>query len=204
MLTLAFDTTTFSLSVALLSDQKTLANNIIFESRKQSELLITEIEKVLHSQKIWYQDLDLIAATGGPGSFTGTRIGITAARIIKLAIDVPLILVNSCEVLAFKYRKHSGKIFVALDAANNELFFAEFFAQNEAITQITETQLISYAELSKNLPADDFFLCGIKNGDMIEAELVGLLAYEKFSNSEISQNFAPLYLREPRITERKK
>ena len=223
MLTLAFDTTTSTLSVALLAGQKILVNNTIFESEKQSELLIPEIEKALHSQKIWYQDLDLIATTNGPGSFTGTRIGITAARTIKTAINAPLILVNSCEVFAFKHREYSGKIFVVLDATNNELFFAEFLAQNEEIMQITEPRLISYDELLQILPKEDFLLCGSgkkivkdlwikqqtwhnrnEDNDILESCLIGLLALKKFQHSKSSKNLDPLYLRAPRISERKK
>ncbi len=98
MLILAFDTAGLTLSVALFDDEKILAQNVIFESGRQAELLIPEIEKLLHEQKIWYQDLGLIVATKGPGSFTGTRIGLTMARTLKLATNIPLILINSDEV----------------------------------------------------------------------------------------------------------
>lgn len=102
MLILAFDTAGSDLSAAILNEEKVLSKNTIFESGKQSELLIVEIEKLLREQKIWYQDLDLIVATKGPGSFTGTRIGLTAARVIKAATNLPLILINSDEVKNFK------------------------------------------------------------------------------------------------------
>lgn len=102
MLILAFDTAGSDLSAAILNEEKVLSKNTISESGKQSELLIVEIEKLLREQKIWYQDLDLIVATKGPGSFTGTRIGLTAARVIKAATNLPLILINSDEVKNFK------------------------------------------------------------------------------------------------------
>lgn len=219
MLTLAFDTTASCFSIALLDDQKVLAQNTIFESGKQSELLIPEIEKILREAKIWYQNLNLIAATNGPGSFTGSRIGLTAARTLKASTKLPLILVTSCEVIAYKYRKQSGKIFVALDAAMDEFFCAEFFAENGKITQVAEPQLTTLEDLSKILPKEKFFLCGSgkklinpkdfnftmsNEDDFIEANLVALLALEKFQNGEVSENLDPLYLRAPRITERKK
>lgn len=98
MLILAFDTAGFDLSIALLDEKKILAQSFVSESGKQSELLIVEIEKILREHKIWYQDLGLIVATKGPGSFTGTRIGLTAARIMKMATNLPLILISSDEV----------------------------------------------------------------------------------------------------------
>ena len=98
MLALAFDTAGSGLFIALINDEKVLSKKIISESGRQSELLVVEIEKILREQKIWYQDLGLIVATKGPGSFTGTRIGLTVARTIKLATNLPLILINSDEV----------------------------------------------------------------------------------------------------------
>jgi tRNA threonylcarbamoyladenosine biosynthesis protein TsaB len=101
VLILVFDTAGSNLFVALLSEEKILTQNVISESGKQAELLIPEIEKILREQKIWYQDLGLIVATKGPGSFTGTRIGLTVARTLKLATNLPLILINSDEVKNF-------------------------------------------------------------------------------------------------------
>ena len=71
---LAFDTTNSNLSVALLENKKILSKSTTYESGKQSEILIPEIEKILQTSNIWYQDLNFIASTSGPGSFTGVRI----------------------------------------------------------------------------------------------------------------------------------
>lgn len=211
---LAFDTTNSTLSVALLQDQKILAKNTIRESGKQAEMLIPEIEKILRENKIWYQDLDLIAVTQGPGSFTGVRIGLTVARTLKIATNRPLILINSLEALAFKHREHEGEILVAIDAKMDELFIGKFLAHKGRITIVLESQLVKLEDIKKILPTEDFLLCGsgkkiiakitrkkiIDEEEMIEADVVGLLALEK-SPSQASD---PLYLRGPKITERKK
>ena len=242
MKTLALDTTSATLSVALLNDNQVLSKSTIYENGKQAELLVPEIEKILTQNKIWYQDLDLIAATNGPGSFTGTRIGLTVARTLKLATNLPLILLNSCEVIAYKYRKRAEKIFVVLDARADEFFYAEFEGQilkqvqddsnckyspnrhPELVSGSIPPQLSSLSDLPNIFPSTNFFLCGSgkkiaekilteKNckfeisteEDVIEADLVGLLALEKFHNStEFSENLDPIYLRAPRISERKK
>jgi tRNA threonylcarbamoyladenosine biosynthesis protein TsaB len=224
MLSLAFDTSASSLSIALFSGQKLLTQNTIHESGKQAELLIPEIEKILIQNQIWYQDLGLISTSKGPGSFTGVRIGLVVARILRLSTNLPLVLVNSCEVFAHKNRQISGKIFALLDAGIDEFFFAEFFAQNQKIEQIVEPGLVRFGELLEIFPQDKFFLCGsgkkfaaeiLKKenfefemegeGDEIGAESIGLLALEKFQKGEqISENLNPIYLRAPRISERKK
>jgi len=214
-LILAFDTSASGFSVALLADKKILSKTAISESGKQSELLIPEIEKILLQNKIWYQNLGLIATTNGPGSFTGTRIGLSAARTLKLSTNLPLILVNSCEAIAYKYREKSEKIFVLLDAKAGDFFYAEYGKQPD---------LARLEDLHQIFPKEKFFLCGSgkkiaaeilekenydfemsQEEDEIEADLIALLALEKFTkNNEGSKNLEPIYLRAPRITERKK
>ncbi len=215
MLTLAFDTNFSGFSLALASDNKIIYQNTISENGRQSELLIPEIEKLLKLNKIAYQDLSLIAATNGPGSFTGTRIGLTAARTIKLATNLPLILVNSCEAIAYKYRQKSEKVFVLIDAKADDFFYS----YNGEDPQLTKLE-----DLLEVLPKENFFLCGSgkniaaeilkkensqfemsENDDEIEAGFVALLAYKKFKESgEGSKDLDPLYLRSPKISERKK
>jgi len=222
VLTLAFDTTSSALSVALLSNEKILAKNTIHESEKrggkQSELLIPEIEKILREQKIWYRDLDLIATSNGPGSFTGTRIGLTAARMFKLATNLPLILVNSCEAAAFRHRERFGEIFTLLDAGMDEFFGAKFFAENGAIKEVIKPHLIRLEDLSEFLPKEKFFLCGsgknlidgkkflceFAKEDAFEADAIGLAALEKFHAGEISEDINPIYLRAPKVTQRRR
>ncbi len=223
---LAFDTTNSTLSVAILEDQKILAKSTIFENGKQSEMLIPEIEKILTEAKIWYQDLDYLAATQGPGSFTGVRIGLSSARTLKLATNLPLILLDSLEVLAFKYRhkfgQNSGKIFAAIDARMDEFFIGNFLSNAGEISKISESQLVSFSDVINFLPKEKFFLCGSgkkilaeilenknfefeynEEEDVIEADLVGLLAKIKISGEILENNSEALYLREPRISKRK-
>ncbi len=220
---LAFDTTNSNLSVALLENKKILSKTTTYESGKQSEILIPEIEKILQTSNIWYQDLNFIASTSGPGSFTGVRIGLSTARTLKIATNLPLISLDSLEVLAFKYRQKSEEIFVAIDARMDEFFVGSFVSKNGKLKQITKSQLVKFEDIINFLPKKNFFLCGsgkkiiseilLKNNlkfeinleeDVIEADLVGLLAYEKICEDEQFEEFSEaIYLREPRISQRK-
>lgn len=227
MLILAFDTTSNSISIALSKDKKMLSKKSIIGGFNQSELLLSEIEEILKQHNIWYQNLNLISATKGPGSFTGCRIGLTVAKTIKLATNLPLILLNSCEVIAYKYQKElskkSAKILVTLDARANEIFYCEYnFNENLAIGE-KEPNIMSLDEILKIIPKEKFLLCGsatkiideilqkksINNYEIapefkaIEAQYIANLAYEKFQNNFESTNLDPIYLREPNITKRK-
>ena len=203
MLVLAFDTSISGFSLALFHNSKVIAKTTVTEVGKQSELLVLEIEKILRSQNIWYQNLDLITTSKGPGSFTGTRIGITCAKAIRLACDIPLILVSSLEVAAFTHKNYEGKIFVALDAGLGELFIAEFLNQNHQLSQTSKASTIKAEELEKYLPKDKFLLCKADEKD-INAEALGALALDKFHSGKIEQKQDTLYLREPQISQRKK
>lgn len=215
MLTLAFDTCNNIISTALLRDGHLLSQNTIYENSKQAEFLVLEIEKILQENNIWYQDLDLIATVNGPGSFTAVRIGLTCAKMIKLATDTPLILLNSCEVVARKYL-HEKKIIAINDAKMDEFFGAKFSVENKKIITIAEPLLLRLEDLNDFLNEDDFFLCGTakkiiggnfimsEEDDNVEADLVGLLGYEKFIDGYFNDDDSPLYLRSPKIEKRKK
>lgn len=212
---LAFDTSSSGFSVALSFKQTIISKTQISEAGKQSEFLILEIEKILKENKIWYQDLDLITTTKGPGSFTGTRIGLTAARTIHLSTNIPLILFNSCEVVAYKNRHESPNICTILDARAGDFFYSH---------NSSEPKLVRIENLLESFPESDFFLCGSgkeaaaevlrkenrkfkinESKDEIEADQLAFLAFEKFQKGEeISDNLDPVYLRAPRISERKR
>ncbi len=218
MLTLAFDTCNGVVSTAVLKNNILLSKSSVLENSKQAEFLVLEIEKTLKENNIFYQDLDLIATINGPGSFTSVRIGLTCAKTINIAIQKPLILLNSCEVVARKYLDYDGEIIVVNDAKMDEFFIAKFLIKNKKIISTLEPTLIGIDEIKNLEIKNNSIICGSAKNDIakllnievslkddsIEADLVGLLAYEKFSDGYFSDNHSPLYLRTPKIEKRKK
>lgn len=202
---LAFDTSNGTLSVALLEDQKILQLVNVQESGKQAEMLVILLEQVLRDNKIWYNNLDLIATTKGPGSFTGVRIGLSCARALKLATNLPLILVDALNAIAYKYRDHNGPILAAIDAKMDEFFVAEFSCEDKKPHQLTQSRLVTKDEFSK-LSQQHNFICGnaVNIEDGVSADFIGLIAYEKFIDSKNHNDVDPSYLRLPKISERKK
>ncbi len=201
---LAFDTSNSYLSVALLEDKNLLQIINIDDSNQQSQMLLPLIEKILRDNNIWYQDLNLVATTKGPGSFTGVRVGLACAKTLAISLNAPLVTVDSLEAVAYKYRQKSEKILVIFDAKMDEFFVAEFLCENEKLTTILPSKLMTREEL-ENVNKEEVFLCGtaVNPDDQITADLVGMLAYEKFLSADFG-NSNPAYLRLPRITERKK
>ena len=117
MLTLAFDCSTSSMSIALIDGVKILGEKNYLQEAKHSEMLVLEIKNLLDANKITFNDLDLIVGTQGPGSYTGIRVALAVLKIIKIATQKPVLTVNCCEVLADKYSKNNEKINVLLKSS---------------------------------------------------------------------------------------
>jgi len=194
MITLAFNTSSSTISLALFSDEKLLdfvENN---ESARQSELLVLQIENLLKKHQLNYSNLSLIAASNGPGSFTGTRIGITCAKTLQIATKKPLILVNNLEAQAFASK--DSPVFIALESTQNETFIAQFKKGDNFLENITPPAVILSQELENFIPEN----CAIikKNIAEISAKLIGEYAIFLFKNNRASTNEI-LYLRDPKI-----
>ena len=192
---LAFDTTNSTLSVAILFDKKLIAQKNILENNKHSEMLIPVIEECLKQARIWYQNLDAIAFTHGPGSFTGIRVGYSCAKALAITTDLPVVAISSLEVIACAYLERNlgcKKILVVNDARLEE--FKDFLPNEKFIL----------AGSAKNMIKDDLKNAIIyEQEDFIDAKNIALLAEEKYSPNHNLESSA-LYIREPKISQRKR
>ncbi len=217
---LAFNTTNSQLGVALIENEKLLAEVEIGQNSNQAELLIVEIENILRSQNIWYQNIDAVSTIKGPGSFTGVRIGLTAAKIIKLATNLPLFTFDSLAVLAHDHSHFQGKIIAIIDAKMDEFFVAEFISQAGEIKVLQESHLIKLEDLSQLKIDDESLIIGSgkdflreifakKNliistkDDEISAKNIAFMALDALQTGASQDESHPLYLRQPKITQRK-
>ncbi len=127
MLVLALDTAMSACSVALVSGGDTLAVRSRAMERGHAEALMPMIESVMSEGKRAYADLDLVAATVGPGAFTGIRIGLAAARGIALAANKPCIGVTTLEALASAARTVRRDAVLAVVESRRADLFAQAF-----------------------------------------------------------------------------
>ena len=119
---LALATVTEMCSVAVCSAGQVLANDQSLLGAKHAEKLLPMISKVMQQAEVQFADLDRIAVAKGPGSFTGIRIGISAARGLALAASKPLSGVNSLEALARGIRSDGQPILAVLDAKRGRVY----------------------------------------------------------------------------------
>lgn len=117
------------------------------QDQKQASALIPLIETVLSEARIWYNAIGAVAVCIGPGSFTGIRIGLAAARGIGLAANLPLIGVTTLEALAwgvlYEQPEHpNAKLTCVLKAGKGQLYTQSFQLENAAIKAITTPAIV--------------------------------------------------------------
>ena len=133
---LAFDTTTSACSVAIWLDGKTIGSYHVTMVHGQSEALLPAIEQAMTDAGTSYDDLDRIAVTVGPGSFTGVRVGLATARGIGVATGLPIIGVLTTEVIATETLGTSNTpVAMAIDARRAEVYLHCFDPQGNAQTE---------------------------------------------------------------------
>lgn len=123
---LGIDTSTGPCSVAVWKNGNIAATLEDPGTATQSASLMPMIEKALQKSGLGYRDLAAVACTIGPGSFTGIRVGLSAARGIMLAAGIKGLGFTTLEVLAFAARKSGTPILAALQAGKGEVYYQGF------------------------------------------------------------------------------
>lgn len=135
---LALDTATAACSVAVWVDGTVRAHRLRPMTRGQSEALMPMVVAALAEAGLAFADLDAVAATVGPGAFTGLRIGLAAARAMALAAGLPCLGVTTLEAVAANVpeaERHGAAVLVALDAKRADVYAQVFSASLEPLSE---------------------------------------------------------------------
>ena len=124
MLVLALETSSRLGSVALWRDGRTLAERTVRQALRHGARLFTALEAVHAEAALEPRQVDLVAVSQGPGSYTGLRIGITAARTAARVLGKPLLGVPSLDVIAANAPADAAHVAAVLDAKRGELYAA--------------------------------------------------------------------------------
>ncbi|SLN19515.1 tRNA (adenosine(37)-N6)-threonylcarbamoyltransferase complex dimerization subunit type 1 TsaB [Oceanibacterium hippocampi] len=133
---LALDTALGACSVAIVEDGRVLAHRTRLGARGQAEALMPMVEAVRADAGLAFAALDRLAVTVGPGSFTGLRIGLAAARGLALATGLPLVGVTTLRAIeraARADRNDPRPLVVALDARRGEIYLQSFDANGRPL-----------------------------------------------------------------------
>ena len=154
---LGIETSTRAASVAVVSEEKILSE-VIQESRSpHSETLQVQIEEVLKNSGVG-QKIDAVAVSIGPGSFTGLRIGLAAAKVLAYAWKIKIIGVPTLQALACHFPTNSVTVLPMLDAQKNRAYvqqFKNFLPQTELEVKPIDDIITSAEKI-----CGEVFLCG--------------------------------------------
>lgn len=123
---LGIDTSSDICSVALVDDQTVLKELSLHDQKTHSENLMPLVAQLLDETNLELEDLDLIACSKGPGSFTGIRIGIASVKAMAEVYHIPVVGVTSLETLAYNIIDYQGIICSLIDARNNNVYCGIF------------------------------------------------------------------------------
>jgi tRNA threonylcarbamoyladenosine biosynthesis protein TsaB len=126
VIVLGLDTATRTASVGLASDERELAERSDGGARRLAASVLPMVEGVLGEAGLEVGDVDLIAVSAGPGSFTGLRVGMSIAKGIALATGCEVVAVSTLQALAMVAGRRPGRICPVLDARRGEVYAALF------------------------------------------------------------------------------
>ena len=151
MLILAFETTAKAGSVALMDGEKLLGESYQNTGLTHSQTLMVMAEDMLRSSGKTVSDVTAVAVAEGPGSFTGVRIGVAAAKGFAWGGELPCYGVSTLEAMAETLGIWQGYVCPCMDARRSQVYNALFSVKNGEIERIQEDRAISLAELGEEL-----------------------------------------------------
>ncbi|MDO9573872.1 MAG: tRNA (adenosine(37)-N6)-threonylcarbamoyltransferase complex dimerization subunit type 1 TsaB, partial [Candidatus Contubernalis sp.] len=147
MLILGIDTSTMVCSVALARENQIIGEYTLQNKKTHSQRLMPLISALIENCDLTPGDLGGVSVTCGPGSFTGIRIGVAAARALSQALRIPLVGIPTLDVLAFQFAYGEGLICPLLDARRGEVYSAVYRASGGGIERIKDYMAVPLPEL---------------------------------------------------------
>ncbi len=214
---LNIETATKNCSVSLSKNGKTIFfKEHADQGYSHAEKLHVFIDEVIKECQINISEINAVAVSKGPGSYTGLRIGVSAAKGLCYALNIPLIAVDTLEILANQVQKKDGLIVPMLDARRMEVYSAIFNNDLEKISE-TKAEILStesYAEINEKIyfVGDCQEKCQTvltKNNFEFQPEIVypsanemSKISYQKFENKQFEDvaYFEPFYLKDFLLT----
>ncbi len=153
MLILGIDTATVQVGCAIGGHEGVLASAHSSRGKRHAETLTPAIDFIRGQARIELSEISVVAVDLGPGLFTGLRVGIASAKAIAHALRVPMIGVNSLDLVAFPVRFTSRLIVAALDARRGEVYFAFYRQVPGGLQRLTDPDVGSPDDLASEIIA---------------------------------------------------
>ena len=151
MLILGIESSAKAASVALFTDGEFVKEQYRNDGLTHSQTLLPMAEQLLKACNLQATDIDAVAVAAGPGSFTGVRIGVSAAKGFAWGGEIPCYGVSTLESMARQMAEFEGYILPVMDARRQQVYTALFEATGGQITRLWEDQAISLEALAQGI-----------------------------------------------------
>ncbi len=151
---LAIETSAKAVSAAVSEDGRILCSGYQDTGLTHSRTLMPIVEHILKNTDLTVKDMDAVAVAVGPGSFTGIRIGVAAAKGLAFAAEKPAVGVSTLAAMARNVSFFRGLVICAMDARRHQIYNALFEAENGALTRLCEDRAVSLDDLAEEIRQD--------------------------------------------------
>ena len=155
MLLLTFETSAKAASVALFEGEKLLGESYQNTGLTHSQTLMVMAQDLIKQCGYTPADITHTAVAAGPGSFTGVRIGVAAAKGFAWGKEIPCYGVSTLEAMALGLGIWDGTVVCAMDARRSQVYNAVFQVERGVLTRISEDRAIALADLKTELERID-------------------------------------------------
>ena len=208
---LSMDSSAVTASVALTDGDEIIKSEFVNSGLTHSETLLPMIARVMDGHK--YSELDGIAITAGPGSFTGVRIGVATVKGLAFNDDIPCYSVSTLEAIAYNFVDENAVVCAVMDARRMQFYNALFRVQNGKVERLCDDRAISIEDLRNELKQYDNVIiagdganlcfrnielenCTLADDDRIYQNAVGVAKAAKNKNAISPKALMPVYLRQ--------
>ena len=150
---IALESSAVTASAAVTEDEKLLAQSFQNSGLTHSATLMPMVADLLKNTGLTLEEMDVVAVAAGPGSFTGVRIGVAAAKGLAWPGDKPCAPCSTLESMAWQCAHLDGEICAAMDARRSQVYCARFLAEHGELARITEDRAIGLEELVEEVRA---------------------------------------------------
>lgn len=185
---LAIESSATACSVALCEDERLLAQSFQNNGLTHSVTLLPMADQVLRGCGATLDDVDVIAVAAGPGSFTGLRIGVSAAKGLAWPGRKPCAAVSTLEAMAWTVAHTGMEICAGMDARRSQVYAARFRGAGDGLERLSDDGALSLEELAAQVKKSG-------NPQLLVGDGAGL-CYTTFRELGLDVRMAPPHLRD--------
>ena len=183
---IALESSAVTASVAVCEDEVLLAQSFQNSGLTHSATLMPMVADLLKNAGMTLQEMDVVAVAAGPGSFTGVRIGVAAAKGLAWPGDKPCAPCSTLESMAWQVAHMEGEICAVMDARRHQVYAARFLGTGEGLVRLSQDRAVSLEELADEAKKSGKAQILVGDG--------AALCYNAFEAAGIDARMAPPHL----------